>query len=194
MGPLRLQHLPAGPKELRCTGGAGSRTRATKPTEQESPWRTWRAGSARRTSRDRRGSPPGATACAPEGRAPVLPPAAGPHVVDDHGLVGDNVVGLHGRARPALPSAGLQEEPAGVQTCTAVALDTAARPSHPASAAYASPAGLAGGRSPHPGQSPFPLARIDGGRPGPLRAKGRGLRVLTSQLRPPGSTAGALSR
>lgn len=43
----------------------------------------------------------------PRGRAPVLPPpTAGPHVVDDHGLVGDNVVGLHGRPGPAPPSGG----------------------------------------------------------------------------------------
>lgn len=61
-----------------------------------------------------------------------------------------------------------------MQTCTAVALDTAAHPSHPASAAYAIPAGLAGGRSPRPDQSPFPLARIDGGRPGPAAGQGAG--------------------
>ena len=35
---------------------------------------------------------------------PPSPPVAKPHVVDDHGLVGDDIVGLHGRAGPALPS------------------------------------------------------------------------------------------
>lgn len=89
--------------------GAGYRAR-----EQESPRRSRRAGRAWTTSRGGR-TPPRPSACAPGGGAPALPPTAGPHVVDDHGLVGDNVVGLHGPAGRPCPAGGLQEAPASGQ-------------------------------------------------------------------------------
>ena len=74
-----------------------------------------RAGSPRRTSPDGWG-PSRCCRVRPGGGAPAFPPAAGPHVVDDHGLVGDDVVGLHGGAGSALPSrqaAGRTSGPAG---------------------------------------------------------------------------------
>lgn len=59
-------------------------------------------------------APPHAT----RGRGARPPPAAGPHVVDDDGLVGDDVVGLHGRAGPGrpCPAGGRQEKLADAQT------------------------------------------------------------------------------
>lgn len=85
--------------------------------------------------------------------SPPPPPAAGPHVVDDHGLVGDDVVGLHGQARPALPSrraAGGTCGPRAGGLRTEAAPDAASRPSHPDGATYTGPDGLAVGRTPKP--------------------------------------------
>lgn len=67
-------------------------------------------GSAERTSSDGR-SPSPRRRVQPGSGEPALPPAAGPHVVDDHRLVGDDVVGLHGQAGPGrpCPAGGLQE-------------------------------------------------------------------------------------
>lgn len=72
---------------LEPSGPAGQRTRGDRGTNRD-----W-LGSLLAPPR----APPGAG-------HPPSPTPAGPHVVDDHGLVGDDVVGLHGRAGPALPS------------------------------------------------------------------------------------------
>lgn len=76
--------------------------------------------------------PPRATPCDPAaGHSPS--PAARPHIVDDHGLVSDDVVGLHGPAEPALPSRRAAGGPAGYkargETWTDATPDTAPLPS-----------------------------------------------------------------
>lgn len=84
-------------------------------------------------------------------------PVAGPHVVDDHGLIGDDVVGLHGRAGPALPS---RRAAGGTGSWihrlrTAEPPDPVApHPSHPQCATYAGPAGLSGGSVSQPITAP----------------------------------------
>lgn len=117
-------------------------------------------------------APPHAT----RGRGARPPPAAGPHIVDDHRLVGDDVVGLHGRAGPAQQAGRrrnwrmrrrMRADP------TAAATDAGPRPSRPKRAAYASRM-LPGRRAPRPIIAPN--WADDAAHPGRLRAKEPGSR------------------
>lgn len=108
----------------------------------------------------RRG-PPHAAACDPEaGHSP--PPAARPHIVDDHRLVSDDVVGLHGPAEPALPSRRAAGGPAGYKARGEIWTDAT-----PDTAPLPSPSALPTRTRPR-GQSQVPTDLIDGGRRGGL--------------------------
>ena len=133
---------------------------------------------------------------------PPSPPVAKPHVVDDHGLVGDDIVGLHGRAGPALPSRRAEVVTNGWQAGRRADRDhrgsrRAAAPLPPQARSLREPGGEFQEGGPR-GQSPLPPRQIDTGRRGPARAKGRGRRVLASQWRRreelPGRLQGRLQR
>lgn len=102
------------------------------------------------------------------GTQPSPNPAVPTHIVDDHGLVGDDVVGLHGRAEPALPSRWAAGGPAGYKasgrTRTAATLDGAPRPSP---STLPTPTQLCG-------QSQRVIGLIDGERRGGLLRDGGG--------------------
>lgn len=135
--------------------------------------------------------PPHAAACLrPRGGSQPSPhptphPRCRPHIVDDHGLVSDDVVGLHGPAEPALPSRLAAGGPAGYkargETWTDRTPDTAPLPS---------PSALPTRTLPH-GQSQVPADLIDGRRPGGVAGgSGRSLLEPANQLKLPGRTAG----
>lgn len=147
-----------------------------------------RAGSAQRTSPAGR-CPSRRRRVRPGGRAPALPPAAGPHVVDDHGLVGDDIVGLHGRAGPGRPCpaggrqeglanrrAGRRTGPRRLQTRGRAPPTRSSQPTRARALWRARP--VANHRS--------YLGGLTARSPGQLRARGR------SQLWPPGRTVGEL--
>lgn len=92
----------------------------------------------------------------------ALPPAARPHIVDDHGLVSDDVVGLHGPAEPALPSRRAAGGPAGYKARGEIWTDAT-----PDTAPLPSPSALPTRTRPR-GQSQVPTDLIDGGRRGGL--------------------------
>lgn len=164
--------------------------------------RPWVRGPAsREPAGSARGTSPGGRSSSrrrrvrPEGRAPALPPPAGPHVVDDHGLVGDDIVGLHGQAGPGRPCpaggrqdrlvnrrAGRRTGPLQLQTRSRAPPTRSALPTRARALWGARPA--ANHRS-H-------LCELTARSPGQLRARGRSLREVASQLRPPGKTVGAL--
>lgn len=118
-------------------------------------------------------------------RVTALPRAARPHIVDDHGLVSDDVVGLHGPAEPALPSRRAAGGPAGYkasgETWTDGTPDTAPLPS---------PSALPTRTLPR-GQSQVPADLIDGRRRGGVAGgSGRSLLQPANQLKLPGRTTG----
>lgn len=153
-----------------------------------------RASSARRTSPAGQG-PARRRRVRPGGREPALPPAAGPHVVDDHGLVGDDIVGLHGPAGPGRPcpagrrQEGLANRRAGRRTGPRQLQRPGRAP--PTRSAQPTPAPALWRARPAANHRSH-LARLTARSPGQLRARGRSLRELTNQLRSPGRTVGAL--
>lgn len=97
---------------------------------------------------------------------PSLPPGARPHIVDDHGLVGDDVVGLHGPAEPAQPSRRAAGGPAGSRARGRTRTDAT-----PDAAPHPSPSALPTRARPR-GQSQLPTGLIDGGRRGGWLGRG----------------------
>lgn len=184
-------HRPAGTGLGQGLGGAGwgwPRGPGYRARRAREP----REGAARRGPAQAGGfspAPPHAT----RERGARPPPAAGPHVVDDHGLVGDDVVGLHGRAGPGrpCPTGRRQERPADARAggpdssssgSGAAALPPGARSlgSRPERAAYASREGAP--RS----QSPLPPVRRTARAPGPAAGEGKEPQKPASQLQPRG--------
>lgn len=110
---------------------------------------------------------------------PPPPPAAGPYVVDNHGLVGDDVVGLHGRAESALPS---RRAAGGTRGLRAGGLRTdgsrrrCATPLPPGGRTLGRPGGSCTAVRAR-GQSHLPRAQI-AGAPRTAAGTGRGLRCV----------------